>query len=160
MTAWRSVDGSWSSSRAALVFAASSPFHVTLAREISAQLAYRFLLSENRSSPHCILKFSPVYGQLYWPSTWSQLYFFPIDRPVLDLSWKVAHGVLYTADRLLGFGYCVDPLCFCGLAPECPSHLFFSCPLAQSVVVAVPFLKRTVVVNGLVGMSGGHCTPH
>lgn len=41
LTAWRFVDGSWSSSRAALVFAASSPFHVTLAREISAQLASR-----------------------------------------------------------------------------------------------------------------------
>ena len=75
-----------------------------------------------------------MYGQLYWPLTWDQLYFFPIDRPVLDLSWKVAHGVLYTADRLLGFGYSIDPLCFCGLAPECPTHLFFSCPLAQSVL--------------------------
>ena len=134
LSAWRSVDGAWSPTRGSLVLASSSPFHVTLASELSAQSVYRFLLSENRSSPHCVLKFFPVYGQLYWSSTWCQLYLFPLDRQVLDLNWKVAHGVLYTADRLLGFGYSIDPLCFCGLAPECPSHLFFSCPLAQSVL--------------------------
>ena len=132
--AWRSVDGAWSPSRGSLVLASTSPFHVTLASELSAQSVYRFLLSERRSSPHCVLKFFPVYGQLYWSSTWCQLYLFPLDRQVLDLNWKVAHGVLYTADRLLGFGYSIDPLCLCGLAPECPSHLFFSCPLAQSVL--------------------------
>ena len=134
LIAWRSVEGSWSPSRASFTFASSSPFHVAPVSDISAQSVYRFLLSECRPSPHCVLKFFPVYGQLYWPLTWDQLYFFPIDRPVLDLSWKVAHGVLYTADRLLGFGYSIDPLCFCGLAPECPTHLFFSCPLAQSVL--------------------------
>ena len=134
LIAWRSVEGSWSPSRASFTFASSSPFHVAPVSDISAQSVYRFLLSESRPSPHCVLKFFPVYGQLYWPLTWDQLYFFPIDRPVLDLSWKVAHGVLYTADRLLGFGYSIDPLCFCGLAPECPTHLFFSCPLAQSVL--------------------------
>ena len=134
LSAWRTVDGAWSPSRGSLVLASSSPFHVTLASEFSAQSVYRFLLSENRSSPQCVLKFFPIYGQLYWSSTWCQLYLFPLDRQVLDLNWKVAHGVLYTADRLLGFGYSIDPLCFCGLAPECPSHLFFSCPLAQSVL--------------------------
>ena len=134
LTAWRSVEGSWSPSRASFVFASSSSFHVAPVGEISAQSVYRFLLSESRLSPHCIFKFFPVYSQLYWPSTWSQPYLFSVDHPVLDLSWKVAHGVLYTADRLLGFSYSVDPLCFCGLALECPSHLFFSCPLAQSVL--------------------------
>ena len=29
---------------------------------------------------------------------------FSIDRPVIDLSWKIAHGVLYTAARLFSFG--------------------------------------------------------
>ena len=134
LTAWRLVDGAWCSPHASFVIASSPPLHVAPVYEISAQSVYRFLLSENRTSPHCVLKFFPSFGRLYWPSTWNQLYFLPIDRPVLDLSWKVAHGVLYTADRLIGFGYSVDPLCLCGLAPECPSHLFFSCPLAQSVL--------------------------
>lgn len=134
LSAWRSVDGAWSPTRGSLVLASSSPLHVTLASELSAQSVYRFLLSENRSSPHCVLKFFPVYGRLYWSLTWCQLYLFPLDRQVLDLNWKVTHGVLYTADRLLGFGYSIDPLCFCNLAPECPSHLFFSCPFAQSVL--------------------------
>ena len=43
----------------------------------------------------------------------------------------MAHGVLYTADRLIGFGYAIDANCFCGTALKTPSHLFFSCPLAQ-----------------------------
>jgi len=133
LSAWRSVNGAWSPGRGSLVLVSSSLFHVTLASEISAQSVYRFLLSKNRSSPHSILKFFPVYRRLYWSSTWCQLYLFPLDRPVLDLNWKVVHGVLYTADHLLGFSYSIDPLCFCSLAPECPSHLLFSYPLAQSV---------------------------
>ena len=57
-----------------------------------------------------------------------------LDRPVIDLSWKVAHGVLYTADRLIGFGYDIDAPFFCNTALETPSHLFFSCPVAQSAL--------------------------
>ena len=53
---------------------------------------------------------------------------------MIDLCWKIAHGVLFTADRLIGFGYSIDPSCFCGLASECLPHLFFSCPLAQSAL--------------------------
>ena len=64
-----------------------------------------------------------------------------LDCPLIDLSWKVAQGVLYTADRLIGSGYWVDPDCFCGMAPECPSHLFFSCPLAHSVLAPVPQVR-------------------
>ena len=55
------------------------------------------------------------------------------DSPI-DLSWKVVHGVLYTADHLIGFGYAIDANCFCSTALETPSHLFFPCPLAQSAL--------------------------
>ena len=68
------------------------------------------------------------------PPTCRQLFFFDLDRPVIDLSWKIAHGVLFTADRLIGFGYSINPSCFCSLASECLPHLFFSCPLAQSAL--------------------------
>ena len=66
-----------------------------------------------RPPSHCVEKFHPQYGDLYWPSTWSQLFSFNLDRPVIDLSWKVAQGVLYTADRLIGFDYAIDATCFC-----------------------------------------------
>ena len=25
-------------------------------------------------TPHCVGKFKPVFGELYWPSSWSQLF--------------------------------------------------------------------------------------
>ena len=51
---------------------------------------------------HCIEKFLPTYGPLYWPQTWQQIHLTSLDRPIVDLNWKVAHGVLYTASRLVG----------------------------------------------------------
>ena len=55
-------------------------------------------------------------------------------RHVIDLSWKVAHGVLYTAERLSSFGYAIPTACFCGHPLETLDHLFFSCPLADCVL--------------------------
>ena len=49
------------------------------------------------------------------------------------MAWQVAHGVLYTADRLISFRYDDDPNCFCG-SLETPSHLIFECALAQGVL--------------------------
>ena len=69
-------------------------------------------------------------GLLHWRSR----FFFDLDRQVLDLNWKIAHGVLYTARRLSSFGMSVSPECFCGAPLESLSHLFFVCPLAHSVL--------------------------
>ena len=51
---------------------------------------------------------------------------------VCDLNCKIAHGVLYTAERLSSFGLSVPLACFCGYHSESLEHLFFSCPLVQS----------------------------
>lgn len=59
---------------------------------------YQLLLSLNASQPHCVLKFAASFGVLDWPATWKSLQFMPLDRQVRDLSWRVAHGVLYTAN--------------------------------------------------------------
>ena len=134
LLAWRSADGGFSSSRSSLVMALSSPHFFTLAAGMTAKSCYLYMLSENVSSPHCVEKFSPTFGVLYWSTTWRELFLFDRDRPVVDVSWKIAHGVLYTTDRLLSFGYSLDPNCFCGPVPETLSHLFFYCPLAQSVL--------------------------
>lgn len=53
---------------------------------------------------------------------------------MIDLNWKIAHGVLYTAERLSSFGMPVPLVCFCNAPLETLSHLFFACPLAQSVL--------------------------
>jgi len=90
--------------------------------------------------PHCEQKFLPVFGTLYWSATWRQLHFFDLDRPVVDLSWQVARGVLYTVDRLISFGYSHDHHCFCGPVNETPSHLFFGCALASSLLSWLQFL--------------------
>lgn len=52
----------------------------------------------------------------------------PFDRFVSDLNWKIAHGVLYTAERLSSFGYDMSVSCFCGCPSESAEHLFFDCP--------------------------------
>ena len=41
---------------------------------------------------------------------------------------------MYTADLLIGLVYAIDANCFCSTALENPSHMFFSCPLAQSAL--------------------------
>ena len=144
LLAWRSVGGSFSHSRSALVMASTDPHQSSLASSMSAKSAYLYLLSAHFAPPHCKEKFLPQYGALYWSTTWRQLYFCPLDRPVIDLAWQVAHGVLYTADRLISFGYALDPNC----APETPSHLFFECALAQSVLGWIQSLMFRVSIQG------------
>ena len=130
--AWLAVDGSYSAARSSLVMASGLSF--VTASGMSAKSCYVYLLSECYSPPHCFLKFSHRFGNLYWSTTWRQLSLFSLDRPVIDLSWKIAHGVLYTAARLFSFGLNYGVSCFCRLVPETSEHLFFSCPLAQSVL--------------------------
>ena len=103
-----------------------------LASSFTCKQCYDLLVSLAYRPPHCIEKFRPLYGDLDWETTWRSLFFLPLDKQVSALSWKVAHGVLYTADRLVSFGYNIPSPCFCGHALETPDHLFFSCPLAQS----------------------------
>lgn len=136
---------------------------------LTTKSAYSLLLTDRSVVPHCVEKFSVPFGQLYWSTTWRQLFFFDIDRPVIDLSWKIAHGVLYTADRLASFGYGILTFCFCGHPTESLEHLFFHCPLAASVLSWLhsllfrsspsfgPFLPRHV----LFGFSGDEllCVP-
>ena len=90
-----------------------------------------------------VSKFRAQFGHLYWSSTWQSLSFFPLDRAVFDVAWKIADEVLSTADRVVSFGYDVPPLCLCGLASQSLPHLFFVCPLAQSVLSSLQSLMVT-----------------
>ena len=126
LSAWRSIDGSFLPSRGSLCVGRG--LMVSPVSSLTTKSAYLTLVSELPRVPHCVGKFLPSFGPLYWPSTWRQLFFFDMDRQVIDLSWKVAHGVLYTADRLSSFAYAIPTACFCGHASESLDHLFFSCP--------------------------------
>ena len=101
---------------------------------MSTKSCYLYLLSENMVQLHCVDKFSSSFGPLDWPATWRSLFFFDVDRPVTDLNWKLAHGVLYTAQRLASFRLPVPLPCFCGAPVESLDPFFFYCPLAYSVL--------------------------
>ena len=106
----------------------------------SCKSCYELLLSLNPCVPHCVEKFRPSFGDLEWPCVWRALFLMPLDRQVIDLNWKVAHGVVYTAERLRSFGYDVPEACFCGYHTESLEHLFFSCPLVQSGIAWIQSL--------------------
>ena len=125
---YRSLVSSWAACRGSLRasgFGIGSGIFSCPVVSLSCKSAYWFLLSELVVSPHCVEKFFPIFGSLYWSVTWRQLSFFDLDRPVIDLSWKVAHGVLYTAERLSSFGYDIPLSCFCSAPCESLQHLFF-----------------------------------
>lgn len=107
---------------------------------LSVKLAYSCLLSS--AVPHCVSKFRLLHGDLYWSATWSHIHVMPFDRHVADFSWLLAHGVVLTANRLCSSFRMssVPPGCFCGAPLETVAHLFFECPLAQSVLAWVQSL--------------------
>ena len=102
-----------------------APKHISLA---TTKHCYWSILG--RPMLHCIQKFLPIYGELYWPETWSQVHIMPLNRAVIHVAWKIAHSVIHTADRLANFGTSVDPLCVCG-ERETLEHLFFHCQFTQ-----------------------------
>jgi len=130
LNAWKALNGSASPNG---LVVRSLVENVDLsASSFSCKLCYQLSLLNHPCRPHCVTKFRPSFGDLDWPSTWKFLFFLPLDRQVIDLNWKIAHGVLYTAERLSSFGYNQPTNCFCGYHMEFSEHLFFSCPLIQS----------------------------
>ena len=112
---------------------------------ITTKMCYMSLVAGLTPVANCVSKFRPIYDTLYWKDTWAQIHLFPLDRYTIDTSWKVAHGVLYTADRLLRLGVNVDPACFCLLADETPAHLFFECHVAAAVLQHVMLAFKSAV---------------
>ena len=132
--AWRRLNGSFSTPHNSLAVGVGSPLACTPVAGVSTRSCYLYLLSENMVQPHCVDKFLFTFSPLDWPATWRSLSFFDVDRHVIDLHWKLAHGVLYTAQRLESFGLPVPLACFCGPTIKSLDHLFYYCPLAQSVL--------------------------
>ena len=84
LSAWRAADGGFSARHGSLSIGCCSGLTISPASAISTRSAYTFLLSENISSPHCLVKFVPIFGSLYWSCTWRQLFLFDMDRPVIE----------------------------------------------------------------------------
>lgn len=100
----------------------------------TTKLCYSILAQQTAEPPHCILKFAGSFGPLFWSETWKQVHIMPLDRHVIDTNWKIAHGVIYTADRLVSFGMAVDPTCHCTNDRETLQHLFFGCVFTEAVL--------------------------
>ena len=128
--AWIALGGSLSGGE--LVVGSSLAGGPLMVSTMTTKTCYDLLLSRNLALPHCVGKFVPLLGNWEWSSTWSSLFFMPLDRQVIHLNWKLAHGVLYTAERLASFGYQPRISCFCDHHTESLDHLFYFCPLTQS----------------------------
>ena len=106
LLAWRGLDGSFSVSRDALVYGASSA-HVCSPVSISSTKAcYLFLLSESMVSPHCVVKFAGVFGALDWRATRRSLFFFDSLLALFRMIWyhrsRIWHHKLFISRVLTG----------------------------------------------------------
>ena len=127
LRAWTALYGSLS--QAGLIVG-SADATLLRADSLTCKSCYQLFLSLNPAQPHCVVKFRSNYGDLDWDSTWTTLFYMPLDRKPIDLCWKVAQGVFYTAHRLVSFGLNVPPDCLCGQSDETLENLFFHCALA------------------------------
>ena len=136
---WQTLDGGLSDDDV-LVLGKQSAVPLSL-EHFSSRNVYHLLRKATFVEPRCVAHFRPVYGPLHWPQTWDQMHLCHLDRPLVDLNWKIAHGVLYTGARLAhDFRMAhVDPRCFCGADDETLEHLFFECELARLLVAWVFF---------------------
>ena len=91
----------------------------------------------------------------------SLLFSFDLDRLVIDLAWKISHGVLYTDKSIVSFAYDLSTTCFCSDSIKSIQHLFFYCPLAVSVLswvrslmfLASPLCPALLLHHALFGFS-------
>ena len=126
VSSWHHVGGCHHSDGSLAIVHAINPSPITI-ENVSATITYKVLLTFELPTPRCKLHFPSV----NWSATWHSIHLCRFIRSTLDTAWKIAHGVLPTADRLLRFRMQhVQPNCFCGQI-ETADHLFFSCPIAS-----------------------------
>lgn len=99
LSAWVAVDGGFSAIADTLVVASSTGR--TPVSSVSTKSTCSLLLEFHRRKPACVRSLSRVFGPLYWPSTWSQFFWFGLDHPMIDVSWQITHGVFRTGHHLV-----------------------------------------------------------
>lgn len=105
--AWREPGSAFSAHRSSLVFGAADPLCCVPVCSMTTKSCYLSLLCERLADPHCVEKFAPTFGAIYRPTIRRSLSVFDLDRQVINLNWKIGHGVLYTAERLSSFSLSV-----------------------------------------------------
>ena len=78
---WLALGGFMSPSGLAFGGSVCGPFPVN---SMSCKFVYSLfaILKFNPAVPNCVSTFFPSFGALYWPATWSSLFFLPLDRKV------------------------------------------------------------------------------
>lgn len=79
LLALRGVNGFLSVSRSCLIMGSSAEYALPVV-SMSGKSCYSFLLLVNFSQPHCVTKYRPRFGDLYWSTTWQSLSLFPLER--------------------------------------------------------------------------------
>ena len=150
LAAWQKVNGGFSNRSDTLAICASGGLFQQDVSSVSTKLVYSYHLYAAHLTPHCVLKFFPQVGPFYWSCTWKQLFFFDLDRQFSELAWKVAHGVLYAASRLIFFRLLGPPALFLWPCkghfgspvlrlPSCPVHPFLASITIVPLVMFSPF---------------------
>ena len=136
--AWSQFDGGLAEGYLALDSSTATPRPLS---QLNTHSTYVIGRRRITPEPHCVAKFLPLYGPLHWPQTWEQIHITSLDRAVVDLNWKITHGVLYTASRLVHrFGMAnINPQCHCRADKESLEHLFFECRYSRILVGWVYF---------------------
>ena len=136
--AWSQFDGGLAEGYLALDSSTATPRPLS---QLNTHSTYVIGCRRITPEPHCVAKFLPLYGPLHWPQTWEQIHITSLDRAVVDLNWKIAHGVLYTVSRLVHrFGMAnINPQCHCRADEESLEHLFFECRYSRILVGWVYF---------------------
>ena len=106
--------------------------NAVLLTDLTASVSYRLLTQRHRTEHRSVGKFRDLDLPVTWSQVWASLRLRRFVWSVQDTAWLLFHGILPTADRLVGFGMKVSPLCSCG-EPETLLHLFTTCPFALEV---------------------------
>lgn len=115
---------------------------------LSVRFVYEQLSRADRREHRCVEKYRSLGLVVDWSTVWSNLNLWRFIRPVRDTNWLIAHGVLYTADRLIRFGMQVDPSCHCG-AEESAVHLFTRCPVARRIFAWYQSVVKLVIPSSV-----------
>ena len=104
----------------------TSPVYSTPLCYCTSIMIYQQLMKTEPRTSRYLTKFLPSDGQLYWTHTLASIHQCCFTRTALDISWKIAHVVLTTVDRLLKFKTQMHFKCVCGQL-ETTIHLLLEC---------------------------------
>ena len=138
MSSWFSLSRRWEGDD---IVVAGPGTTVCPLRSLTVRFVYRELVRLSNVAHRCVSKYETWGITVEWHSVWRNLQLWRYVREVRDTNWKIAHGILPTADRLLRYNSTTDPCCHCG-QHESLVHLLVECPLAKQLFAWYQTLVR------------------